>query len=213
MRIRVLIADDHAIVAEGLRQVVEAEPDFEVVGIAPDGEVALQRALELEPDVVVMDIAMPRMGGMDATRAIHERAPGTRVVVLSMYSNPEYVFRALEAGASAYLAKHSASRELIEAIRTVQAGRRYFSPEIAESINGRDAEPGSRDPLRLLSAREGQVLRLLVEGKTVAAIAAVLGVSPKTVETYRARLYEKLEIRDLASLVRFAIQRGLTSID
>lgn len=211
MRIRILIADDHAMVAEGLRQVVAAETDFEVVGIAQDGETAVQRALELEPDIVVMDLAMPRMNGIEATRAIHDRAPATRVVVLSMYSNPEYVFRALEAGASAYLAKHAASRELVEAIRTVQSGRRYFSAQIAESVLGREAAP--QDPFSLLSVREGQVLRLLADGKTTVDIAGVLRVSPKTVETYRARLYEKLDIHDLASLVRFAIQRGLTSID
>jgi DNA-binding NarL/FixJ family response regulator len=211
MRVRILIADDHAMVAEGLRQVVAAEVDFEVVDIASDGEVALQRAIDLEPDIVVMDMAMPRMNGIEATRAIHERAPGIRVVMLSMYSNPEYVFRALEAGASAYLAKDSASRELVEAIRTVRSGRRYFSAQIAESLAGREAAPP--DPLSMLSVREGQVLRLLADGKTTVDIAGVLDVSPKTVETYRARVYEKLDIHDLPSLVRFAIQRGLTSID
>jgi DNA-binding NarL/FixJ family response regulator len=211
MRVRILIADDHAMVAEGLRQVVAAETDFEVVGVAPDGEVAVQLAFDLKPDVVVMDMAMPRMNGIDATRAIHDRTPGARIVMLSMYSNPEYVFPALEAGASAYLAKHSASRELVEAIRAVQSGRRYFSAQIAESLAGRDAAPPDR--LSMLSAREGQVLRLLADGKTTHDIAIVLEVSPKTVETYRARVYEKLDIHDLPSLVRFAIQRGLTSID
>ena len=211
MRLRILIADDHAMVAEGLRQVVAAEVDFEVVGIAQDGEVAVQSAIGLEPDIVVMDMAMPRMNGIEATRAIHERAPGIRVVMLSMYSNPEYVFRALEAGASAYLAKDSASRELVEAIRTVRSGRRYFSAQIAESLAGREAAPP--DPLSMLSVRESQVLRLLADGKTTVDIAGVLQVSPKTVETYRARVYEKLDIHDLPSLVRFAIQRGLTSID
>jgi DNA-binding NarL/FixJ family response regulator len=211
MRIRILIADDHAMVGEGLRHVVDAEADLEVVGVAPDGEIAVQRALDLEPDVVVMDMAMPRMNGIEATRAIHDRVPGTRVVMLSMYANPEYVFRALEAGASAYLAKHSVSRELVEAIRTVYSGRRYFSAQIADSLAGRDAAPP--DPLSMLSARESQVLRLLADGKTTVEIAGVLDISPKTVETYRARVYEKLDIHDLPSLVRFAIQRGLTSID
>ena len=169
MRVKILIADDHTMVAEGLRQVVASEVDFEVVGVAADGEAAVQSAIELEPDIVVMDMAMPRMNGIEATRAIHDRAPGIRVVMLSMYSNPEYVFRALEAGASAYLAKDSASRELVEAIRAVQSGRRYFSAQIAESLAGRDAAPP--DPLSMLSVREEQVLRLLADGKTTVDIA------------------------------------------
>ena len=165
MRIRVLIADDHAVVAEGLRHVVDAQPDLTVVGNAADGRAALQRAQELEPEVVVMDIAMPRMNGIEATRAIHDRNPGTRVIILSMHSNPEYVYRALHAGASAFVLKRSAARELVDAIRAVHAGRHYFSAQISENVvRRRVAKEVLQDPLRVLSVREREVLQLLAEG-------------------------------------------------
>lgn len=213
MPIKILIADDHAIVAEGLQHIVAADSGFEVVGTVGDGREAVRRAVELEPDVIVMDMAMPGMNGIEATRAIHEWNPAVRVIMLSMYSNPEYVYRALEAGASGFIVKRSAARELVDAIRAAHAGRHYFSAQIAESVIGRyvgTVAPG--DPLRLLSARERQVLQLLAESKTVGDIAGILHVSPKTVETYRARLYEKLDIHDLPSLVRFAIQQGVTAL-
>ena len=214
MSVRILIADDHAVVAEGLQHVVAADPAFEVVGRAGDGREAVSRAIELEPDIVVMDMAMPEMNGIEATRAIHDRIPRTRVIMLSMYSNPEYVYRALQAGASGFIVKRSAARELVDAIRAVHAGRHYFSAQIAESVIGRYVgTPAPADPLCLLSAREREVLQLLAESKSVAAIAGILHVSPKTVETYRARLYEKLDIHDLPGLVRFAIQHGVTSLE
>jgi DNA-binding NarL/FixJ family response regulator len=214
MRVRVLIADDHAIVAEGLEHVVATQPDFEVVGRAEDGRIAVQRALELEPDIVVMDMAMPGMNGIEATRAIHDRNPATRVIILSMYSNPEYVYRALQAGASGYIVKRSAARELVAAIRAVHAGRHYFSDQIAGSVIGRYlGRAAPEDSLRMLSAREREVLQLLAEGKSVGDIGGTLHVSPKTVETYRARLYEKLDIHDLPGLVRFAIQHGVTALE
>ncbi len=214
MRIRILIVDDHGVVAEGLRFLAEAQPDFEVVGSAEDGWTGVQRALELEPDIVVMDMAMPLMNGIEATRAIQERNPGARVIILSMYSNPGYVYRALQAGASGFVIKRAAGRELVEAIRAVHAGRRYFSSQVAESVIARYVgRPGPEDPLGALSARERQVLQLLAESKTVAEIAGLLHVSPKTVETYRARLYEKLGLHDLPGLVRFAIQHGVTPLE
>ena len=214
MPVRILIADDHAIVAEGLQHVVAADSAFEVVGRAGDGRQAVSRAIELEPDIVVMDMAMPEMNGIEATRAIHDRIPGTRVIILSMYSNPEYVYRALQAGASGFVVKRSAARELVDAIRAVHAGRHYFSAQIAESVIGRYVgTPAPGDPLRLLSAREREVLQLLAESKSVGDIAGILHLSPKTVETYRARLYEKLDIHDLPALVRFAIQHGVTTLE
>lgn len=214
MRVRILIADDHVIVAEGLQHLVAAQPDFEVVGTASDGEEAVRRALDLEPDVIVMDMAMPGMNGIEATRAIHERYPDARVIMLSMYSNPEYVYRALEAGASAFVVKRSAARELVEAIRAVHARQHYFSAQIAAKVIGRYVGKNPpQDPLLMLSGRERQVLQLLAEGKAVGEIAGALRVSPKTVETYRARLYEKLDLRDLPSLVRFAIQHGITPLE
>src|SRR6185295_3359979 len=168
MRIRVLIADDHAIVAEGLRHVIAEQPDLTVVATVEDGRAALQRVIDLVPDVVVMDIAMPGMNGIEATRAIRDRSPRTRVIVLSMHSNPEYVYRALRAGASGFIVKRSAARELVEAIRSVHAGRGHFSSVIRRKLaRGAGAPP---DPLAVLSAREREVLQLLAEGKSVADI-------------------------------------------
>ena len=214
MRIRILIADDHAIVAEGLEYVIASHSDFEVVGRAADGREALERARTLKPDIVVMDMAMPEMNGIEATRAIHDSIPGSRVIMLSMYTSPEYVYRALEAGASGFVVKRSAARELVKAIRAVYAGRRYLSPRVAQELTERVIAKGvPRDTLALLSARERQVLQLLAEGKSVADIADGLSVSPKTVETYRSRMFEKLDIHDLASLVRFAIQHGVTPLE
>lgn len=214
MRIRILIADDHGVVAEGLQYLVAANSDFEVVGQVADGREAVRRALELEPDIVVMDMAMPLMNGIEAARVIHDRIPGTRVIMLSMYSNPEYVYRALEAGASGFVVKRSAARELVNAIRAVHAGRRYLGTQVAKDVIDRFIDKGApKDPLGLLSARERQVLQLLAEGKAVAEIAGILSVSPKTVETYRWRMFEKLDIHDLPSLVRFAIQHGVTPLE
>ncbi len=214
MRIRILIADDHGVVAEGLQYLVAANSDFEVVGRVADGREAVRRALELEPDIVVMDMAMPLMNGIEATRVIRDRNPGTRVIMLSMYSNPEYVYRALEAGASGFVVKRSAARELVNAIRAVHAGRRYLGAQVAEDVIERFIEEGApKDPLSVLSSRERQVLQLLAEGKAVAEIAGILSISPKTVETYRWRMFEKLDIHDLPTLVRFAIQHGVTPLE
>jgi DNA-binding NarL/FixJ family response regulator len=214
MQVRVLIADDHEVVAEGLKHVVAAQSDFTVVGSVQDGRSAVQRAHELEPDIVVMDIAMPGMNGIEATRAIHDRNPRTRVIILSMHSNQEYVYRALRAGASAFLLKRSAARELVEAIHAVHAGGHYFSPQISNRVIGRYAgRDAPQDPLHKLSAREREVLQLLAEGKSVADIADALHLSPKTIETYRAHLYQKLDIQDLPSLVRFAIRHGVTPLE
>jgi len=214
MQVRVLIADDHEVVAEGLKHVVAAQSDFTVVGSVQDGRTAVQRTHELEPDIVVMDIAMPGMNGIEATRAIHERNPRTRVIILSMHSNHEYLYRALQAGASAFIVKRSAARELVEAIHAVHAGGHYFSPQIANRVAGRYAGRGaSQDPLHTLSAREREVLQLLAEGKGVGDIADALHLSPKTIETYRAHLYQKLDIHDLPGLVRFAIQHGVTTLE
>jgi DNA-binding NarL/FixJ family response regulator len=213
MPIRVLIADDHAVVAEGLRHLVEAEKDIEVVACVGDGREAVQQSRDLQPDVVLMDLSMPELNGADATRAILERDPRCRVIVLSMYSQREYVRRALKAGAAGYVVKRSAAREVVEAIRAVHAGQRYLSPRVADVVLEDYTDEKQDDPLSRLSAREREVLQLLAEGRTGAQIAERLALSQKTVETYRARLVEKLGIRDLAGLVRFAIQKGLVSLD
>jgi DNA-binding NarL/FixJ family response regulator len=213
MPIRILIADDHGVVAEGLKHLVEAQNDMEVVALVADGREAVQHARDTQPDVVLMDLSMPELNGAEATRAILERDPKCRVIVLSMYSQREYVRRALKAGAAGYVVKRSAAKEVVEAIRAVHAGQRYLSPRVADVVLEDYTDERQDDPLARLSAREREVLQLLAEGRTGAQIAERLSLSQKTVETYRARLVEKLGIRDLAGLVRFAIQRGLVSLE
>ena len=213
MSIRIVIADDHGVVAEGLRHLVEAQSDMQVLSLAVDGREAVRLARELHPDVVLMDLSMPELNGADATRAILERDPKCRVIVLSMYSEREYVRRALKAGAAGYVVKRSAAKEVVDAIRAVHAGQRYLSPRVADVVLDDYAGDGAEDLLAKLSQREREVLQLLAEGRTGAQIAERLSLSQKTVETYRARLVEKLGIRDVAGLVRFAIQRGIVSLD
>lgn len=213
MTIRILIADDHAVVAEGLKHLVEAQSDLHVVATVGDGRAAVQAAKETEPDVVLMDLSMPELNGADAARAIIDERPECKVIVLSMYAEREYVRRALKAGATGYVVKRSAAKELVEAIRAVHAGQRYLSPRVADVVIDDYAGDGKADLLEKLSAREREVLQLLAEGRTGAQIAQRLTLSQKTVETYRARLVEKLGIRDVAGLVKFAIQRGLVSLD
>ncbi len=213
MPIKILIADDHGVVAEGLKHLIEAQPDMQVVGTVGDGREAVRLSREAQPDVVLMDLSMPELNGADATRAILEREARCRVIVLSMYAEREYVRRALKAGASGYVVKRSAAKEVVDAIRAVYAGQRYLSPRVADVVIDDYTAEDKQDPLGRLSAREREVLQLLAEGRTGAEIAARLALSQKTVETYRARLVEKLGIRDVAGLVKFAIQRGIVSLE
>jgi len=213
-RIRVLVVDDHGVVAEGLRQLLASQPDIEVTGLARDGLEALERARVERPDVVLMDVAMPGLNGVEATRRIREECPGCRVVVLSMHSDAEHVQRAFLAGASGYVLKRAAARESLAAVRAAHAGARYLDPALAAGLAERLAGGAApEDPLERLSPREREVLQLLAESRSTQEIARRLELSPKTVETYRARLMEKLHIRDLAGLVRFAVQRGLVAIE
>ncbi|MBT9539373.1 response regulator transcription factor [Thiobacillus sp.] len=213
MRINVLIVDDHVVMAEGLRYLIDAQNDLAVVGCVNDGREALREVLERVPDVVVMDIAMPELNGIEATHLIHERSPDTQVVMLSMHSNREYVLRALQAGARGYVLKKNAAAEVLTAIRSVYSGQRYLSSQITESVIEDYLRSGRDDPLDSLSSRERQVLQLLVEGRSTVLIAESLSLSPKTVETYRARVMQKLDIGDMPGLVKFAIQHGLTTIE
>jgi DNA-binding NarL/FixJ family response regulator len=160
-----------------------------------------------------MDIAMPQMNGIEAAREIRDRVPQARLVILSMHSSVEHVFHALEAGASGYVLKASAAKEIIDAVRVVHAGRRYFSQEIAEMMAEVVSRSAAASPLNRLSRRERQILQLVAEGRSSAQIAATLHLSPKTVDTYRSRLMQKLHIGDVAGLVKFAIQHGLTSLE
>jgi len=211
--IAVFIADDHAIVREGLASVLGAQPDIRVVGTAADGRDAVREIVRLGPDMVVMDIAMPRMNGLEAAREIRDRVPRARVIVLSMHSSAEVVFHALEAGAAAYVLKESAAKEIIDAVRAVHAGRRYLSRKVAQMVVDNVGRASAASPLESLSRRERQVLQLVAEGHSSARIAAALHLSPKSVDTYRSRLMHKLHIDDVAGLVKFAIQHGLTPLE
>jgi two-component system, NarL family, response regulator NreC len=214
MAIKVLIADDHRVVAEGLRSLLQEEEDITVIGCVENGRDAVRKAIEENPDVVLMDNAMPELNGTEATLLIRERRPAIRVVILSMESNPEYVVRALQAGAAGYVPKKSAVRDVVRAIREVHAGRRYLDKDLTQQVMARLVDlNGQKDTLSTLSSRERQVLQLLAEGRTTVEIASALALSPKTVETYRARLMEKTGLHDIASLVRFAIQNRIVSLN
>jgi DNA-binding NarL/FixJ family response regulator len=211
--IRILIADDHAVVAEGLRSLIDAQPDMRVVGLAVNGSEAARKVVEVQPDLVVMDNAMPELNGIEATRIIRRTSPQVRVLMLSMHSTTVHVQRAIEAGANGYVLKESVGRELLDAIRAVHAGRRYLSKPLADGLLERLAADVSDDPLDRLSVRERQVLQLIAEGHSVLDIAAKLSISRKTVETYRSRMMEKLDLYELAGLIKFAIQHHLVTLD
>ena len=203
-RIRILIADDHALVRSGLRALLEAQPDIEVVGEAENGAVALERCHKLMPDVVVMDLAMPGRGGISAIEDIHRECASARVVVLTMHDDEAYVRMARLAGAGGFVLKKSLATELIRAIRAVHAGQNFFpQTDLPPLDKTRTA------PLDLITGREREVLSLIALGHTTAAIAGKLHISDKTVETHRAHIGEKLGLRTRADLVRFALEHGL----
>jgi DNA-binding NarL/FixJ family response regulator len=209
MVISVLLADDHGVLRDGMQRLLEANADIRVVAVAQDGLEAVRKAAELQPDVVVMDISMPGMNGLAATRRIAERAPRSGVVILSMHSSADMVRAALAAGARGYLLKESAGDEVVRAVRAAAAGRRFLGEGVADKV----LPGGPPAPLDQLTAREREVLQLVVQGKSNAEAAAILGLSPRSVETYRLRLMQKLGIEDLPSLVKFAIRHGMTSIE
>jgi DNA-binding NarL/FixJ family response regulator len=214
MTITVLLADDHAVVRDGLRFLLESAGDIRVIAQAGDGRQAVEQAMLYQPQVVIMDISMPMLNGIEATRQICAACPHTRVVMLSIHSDYEYIYRALQAGASGYLLKESAGAEVEAAVLSVQAGHRYLSQKIdAVALEGFLQPHHEKSPLEGLSRREREVLQLTVEGKTSAAIAELLSLSPKTVETYRSRTLLKLGIHDLPALVKFAIQHGITQME
>ncbi len=193
-----------------LRALLEGGHDLQVIGVAGNGREAVAEAQRLRPDVVIMDIAMPELDGVEATRRIVERCPETRVLILSMYLSAEHIHRALQAGAQGYVLKESAGEEVVEAIRALRAGKRYLSHRITETVIDDYLRDGSNlSPLDSLSLRERDVLQLVVEGRTNALIAQSLSLSPKTVETYRARIMKKLKVHDTVELVKFAMRHGL----
>lgn len=214
-KIRLLVADDHPVVRAGLRMLLGTQPDMEVVGEAVDGATAVERALELRPDVVVMDITMRGTNGLAATREIVKRIPQTKVLVLTIHDSEEYLRQTLEAGATGYVLKQAADTELAVAIRAVQRGEIYLYPAFTRVLL-RDLTPNrdtdgqaQRDSYELLSPREKEVLRMVALGHTNRKIADQLFLSVKTIETYRARVMEKLNLRTRAALVRYALLRGL----
>ena len=214
MSIKVFLADDHSVVREGLKLLLETEPDIKVVGDAANGRDAVSKIAKLRPDVVIMDISMPELNGIEATRRIVEVCPYAKVVILSMYSTAEHIFQAFHAGAYGYILKESAGSEVVKGVRSVNAGRRYLSEKISDIMIDdyiiRRRVEETKSPLARLSRRE--ILQLIAEGKTSLEISVILFVSPKTIETYRSRLMHKLDINDLPNLVKFAIQHGLTSL-
>jgi DNA-binding NarL/FixJ family response regulator len=212
MTVKILLADDHSIIRDGLRMILEAHADMTVVETASSGRDAISKAKEFLPDIIIMDIAMPELNGIDATRAICKMDPHTRVIFLSMHHTPEHVHRALQAGGRGYLLKESAGSEVVKAVRAVMNGAMFFGKgvEKPKGAAGANCPPAAKSPLETLSDREREVLQLVVEGKTSATIAEMLSLSPKSVETYRSRLMKKLSIDDIPTLVKFAIQHGIT---
>jgi len=217
MTITVILADDHAVVRDGLRLLLDAQPDIDVVGDAADGRDVLVKIQQLHPDIVLLDIAMPELNGIEAAYKIIDLSPETSIIILSMHATTEHIFRALNAGARGYLLKESAGAEVVQAVRTIFNGQRYFSQKISDRLVDDYLLQRSTmqvdSPLTRLTPREREILQLVVEGKSSAEIAEILTLSQKTVETYRSRLMQKLGLTDLPALVKFAIQHGLTSLE
>ena len=214
---RILLVDDHQIMREGLMSLMANEPDLEVVGDASDGRQAVQLAKKLKPDLVVMDISMPGLSGIEATRQILDEVERTRVLALSMHADPRFVAGALEAGAHGYMIKDCTSQELLECIRTVAGGGTYLSPQVAEVVvKGfvrRLGEETGTPPASVLTPREREVLQLLVEGHTVKAIAERIHLGVKTVETHRRNIMEKLGLKNMVDLIKYAMREGVVSLD
>lgn len=211
-RIRILVADDHALVREGITAILRLHEDLEVAGEAADGKEAIQKAMKLRPDIVLMDIAMPGLGGLEATIEIKKTHPEIKILVLSQYDDKEYVNRLLTAGVSGYILKHAVGTDLVTAIRAVARGESYLYPAITSSLiddylSGRDVS--LTDPYERLTDREKQVLKLIAEGRTHKEIAGLLDISAKTAIAHYTNVQEKLEIRNRAELIKFALRRGI----
>lgn len=215
-RTTIVLADDHQVVRQGLKALLDAEPDFRVVGEAGDGLQAVRRVEMVSPRVLVLDLMMPGLNGLDVIPRIRKCSPHTQIVVLSMYSNEAYVLEALNSGASAYVLKDSSSGELVRAVREAAAGRRYLSPPLSDraiEVYQQKAKATSLDRYETLTTREKEVLHLAAEGHTSVEIAGRLGISGRTAETHRSNLMHKLDLHTQAELIRFALRRGIVSID
>jgi DNA-binding NarL/FixJ family response regulator len=210
-----LLGDDHTLVRQGIRKILEERPEWEVVAEVGDGREAISRAVELTPDVAILDIGMPQLNGIDAAQQIVRRVPATRVLILSMYSDEAYVVRALQAGAAGYLLKDSAGKDLLKGVATVASGQSFFSPAITrvmlDDYVKRVAGLGMKDRYETLSAREREIFQLIAEARSNKEVAELLSISAATVETHRARILQKLDIHNVAELVLYAVRRGVIS--
>jgi DNA-binding NarL/FixJ family response regulator len=214
MSITIFLADDHAVVRDGLRMLLELQPDLKVVGSAANGREAIEQLKQLEPNIAILDIAMPEVNGLEVARYLHANRPATNVIMLSMLRTPEHIIQALEAGARGYVLKESASEEVIEAVRSVLAGGRYMSRAVSNAaLDHFLRQSAVSSPLEQLNEREREILLYLVNGQTSTQIAERLGLSSRTVDNYRSAIMQKLNIHHLPGLVKFAIQHGLIALD
>jgi two-component system response regulator NreC len=211
--VRILVADDHTLFRQGLRRVLQEQPGWEVVAEASDGAEAVRQAIDLEPDVAILDIAMPRLNGVDATRQIVRRLPNIRVLIVSMYSDEVFISQGLQAGAHGFLLKDSADTDLVRAVTDLVTGKSFFSPAVSKVVLDdyvrQLAARGVTDRFDTLSEREREVFQLVAEGHSNKEIAGVLNVSPGTVETHRARIMEKLDVHSVAEIVLYAVRKGI----
>jgi DNA-binding NarL/FixJ family response regulator len=214
-RIRVLLADDHKMIRAGLRLVLEQSPDITVAGEADDGRQAVALALELKPNVVVMDVGMPNLNGIEASLHVKQALPETAIVMLSMHSDEGYILRALRAGATGYILKDSAEADLVGAVRAVAEGKSFFSPKVSrillEDYMRKLRKSGAEDSYDLLSAREREILQLVAEGKSSKEIANLLNLSVYTVETHRGNIMQKLNLRGIPELILYAVRKGIVA--
>jgi DNA-binding NarL/FixJ family response regulator len=211
--LRILLGDDHTLVRQGVRKIIEEQPNWEVVGEAQNGRELVRQALAEEPDVLIVDIAMPLLNGIEATRQIVRKLPSAKVLVLSMHADEAYIIQALQAGARGYLLKDSADAELVRAVTAVAEGKSFFSPNVAaimlDDYVRHLAEKGIADRYSALSEREREVFQLVAEGHSNKEVASLLSVSPATVETHRAHILQKLDLHSTAELVLYAVRRGV----
>ena len=215
MKIRVLLADDHTILRDGIRSLIEDEPDMEVIGEAEDGITVVKLADSLKPDVILMDLAMPLLNGLEATRQIRKNQPGAKILILTMHENEEYIRQVLAAGAMGYILKDAAARELLGAIRSVHKGEVVLSPAITRLIVTdylRWGDLSAQEPSDGLTDRERQILQLIAEGYTNKQIADILSISIKTVQAHRLNLMKKLDLHDRGELIKYAIQKKIIDI-
>lgn len=214
-KLRIVLGDDHTLLRQGLRKILEERPDWQVVAEAGDGREAVRQIVAMRPDVAILDIGMPLLNGIDATRQVVRRLPECRILILSMHANEAYIIQALKAGAKGYMLKDSADTDLIRGVSSVAAGKSFFSPDVAKVMLDdyvrHLAEKGIVDRYDSLSEREREIFQLVAEGRSNKEVAELLSVSPATVETHRAHILQKLDVHNTAELVLYAVRRGVIS--